>query len=529
MVVETVRVELATGEFWWGGAVANGTAMPWTRGGPGWHQDLATTAGRPAEPAAAPNQSAPLLVSSTGRYLYSDRPFAITVGPEAFEVSSHPLGVAGEGVRLGQATTPTLAGAYREVIAKGAAPSGTMPDEALFAGPQYNTWIELPFTPTQAGVLAYAEAVLAAGLPPGVLMIDDLWARDYGTWEWDRLLFPDPAAMVARLRELGFAVMLWVVPYVSPDSATARELAAADLLLRDACGEVAIRRWWNGWSALLDVSNPAALAWWRERLEALQRDSGVAGFKFDGGDVRDYRPGDGFPGSLPVDHTRAYNAFGAGWAFNEFRAAWHAGGMGLAQRLHDKPATWDDGGLGSLIPEAIAQSLMGYAFSCPDMVGGGELNQVRAGRFDAEQFVRYAQAAALFPMMQFSLNPARVLDGEALAAVRGVVGLRQTLVPEILALAREAAVTGEPILRPLGYEYPGLEPVTDQFLLGQDVLVAPVLERGARRRRVVIPEGEWAPIGLGMPDGVATGGVVELPVELGSLPVWRRLDLRETR
>lgn len=347
MVQDMVSIEVLPGEYWWGGAVANGTAMPWTRGSAPWHQDLATNAGRPAAPAAAPNQSAPLLVSSQGRTVAYDRPFAITFTGERFEVVGEQ--VEGEGIVAEQAPDHTLAAGYRAATERFAAPSGTMPDAAMFTGPQYNTWIENPFTPTQAGVLAYAEAVMEAGLPPGVLMIDDLWARDYGTWEWDRALFPDPAAMVAHLAELGFAVMLWVVPYVSPDSATARELAAADLLLRDAAGEVAIRQWWNGWSALLDVTKPAALAWWRERLVTLQRD-GVAGFKFDGGDVRDYRAGDGFPGSAPTDHTHAYNAFGAEFGYNEFRAAWRAGGLGLAQRLHDKPATWSADGLGSLIP-----------------------------------------------------------------------------------------------------------------------------------------------------------------------------------
>ena len=89
----------------------------------------------------------------------------------------------------------------------------------MFTGPQWNTWIELPYEPTQHSVLDYARGVVEAGFPPGVLMIDDRWSYDYGNWTFDAIRFPDPAAMTAELHALGFAVMLWLVPFVSPDSA----------------------------------------------------------------------------------------------------------------------------------------------------------------------------------------------------------------------------------------------------------------------------------------------------------------------
>jgi alpha-glucosidase (family GH31 glycosyl hydrolase) len=213
---------------------------------------------------------------------------------------------------------------------------------------------------------------------------------------------------------------------------------------------------------------------------------------------------------------------------NEFRASWAAGGRALAQRLHDKPPTWGSDGLASLIPEGIAQSLTGHAFICPDMVGGGDLAAFRPGAdVDREQFLRYAQTAALFPMVQFSLNPARILADDELGMLRDVLALREQLMPRILALVAEAARTGEPILRPLAYHHPGFERVTDQFLLGEDVLVAPVLDPGATRREVHLPPGRWQSIGPGMATAVTevtgTGTVQEIPVTLATLPVWLRV------
>ncbi|UYG16372.1 hypothetical protein BRM3_12270 [Brachybacterium huguangmaarense] len=162
------------------------------------------------------------------------------------------------------------------------------------------------------------------------------------------------------------------------------------------------------------------------------------------------------------------------------------------------------------------------------MVGGGDIAAIGPDSpIDAEQFVRYAQCAALFPMMQFSLNPARVLGAEALAAVQAAVALRQSLVPEIGALVEAAARSGEPVLRPLASHHAGTEDVTDQFLLGEDVLVAPVLTPGATTRRVFLPRGRWTPIGtaLGGTAEVIVGddpAVLDLPVQLGTLRMWRR-------
>ena len=153
------------------------------------------------------------------------------------------------------------------------------------------------------------------------------------------------------------------------------------------------------------------------------------------------------------------------------------------------------------------------------MIGGGELGFLIEGAIDQELFVRYAQCAALFPMMQFSLSPGRVLDDEHLAAVRAAVDLHQRLVPDLLVLVDHAARTGEPILRPLAYAYPGYELVQDQFLLGTDLLCAPVLEQGAATRRVALPPGSWRG-----PDGQVTEGPadVTIPVTLTSIPVWTR-------
>jgi alpha-glucosidase len=74
-------------------------------------------------------------------------------------------------------------------------------------------------------VLKYAHAIVDNGLPPGVLMIDDNWQEDYGKWTFHPGRFPDPKAMMKELHALGFKVMVWVCPFVSPDCDVYRALA----------------------------------------------------------------------------------------------------------------------------------------------------------------------------------------------------------------------------------------------------------------------------------------------------------------
>ncbi|TDC76802.1 glycoside hydrolase family 31 protein [Streptomyces hainanensis] len=496
-----VTVPVEAGEAWWGGAAADGLAMPF---GEGYRADLRDLGG---------NQGMPLLLSNHGRYVWSERPFAFEATEGALRVRTDPAA----GVVLGEGHGD-LAGVYRHLVAERFRPHGQPPDARLFTAPQYNLWIETLFHPTQQGVLDYAQAVLDHGLPPGVLMIDDSWHESYGTWTFHRGRFPDPAAMLTRLHELGFTVMLWLVPYVTPDTETFRALRDAGLLIRDDRGRVAVGEWWNGFGAALDLLDPDAPRWLSRALEELTR-LGVDGFKFDGGEPPFYaalgRPD-------PHAYTVAWNRFGLDYPLNEFRDAWLAANLPLAQRQRDKAHAWHGrDGLEALVPNALAQSLTGHAYTCPDMIGGGEYQSFGSATFDPELFVRSAQASALLPMTQFSAAPWRLLDAEHLGHCRAAALLHERLGPEILALAQHAARTGEPIVRPLEFDHPGhgYATVTDQFLLGPDILVAPVLDKGATTRTVTIPPGHWR-----ADDGQEYEGprVAKVDAPLARLPWFRR-------
>lgn len=130
-----------------------------------------------------------------------------------------------------------------------------------------------------------------------------------------------------------------------------------------------------------------------------------------------------------------------------------------------------------------------------DLIGGGEWsNNYKSGfRCDEELFVRMAQCSALFPMMQFSWAPWRILGENMQKLCLDAAKLHLQYANYITDLVKECAVSGEPIVRHMEYEYPhsGYEKIFDQFMLGSNILVAPVIEKGQTVREVVLPVGKW--------------------------------------
>lgn len=507
-----IELGLVEGERWWGGAADDGVSMPF--GTRPFTKNLGVPDGFGDDDARPSNQSAPVLLSTRGRIIWSDRPFV-------FSVNDGRLTIEGQDVivrQVGENLRDAFLSASREFFP----PSGQSPAKELFSGPQYNSWIEQPYRPTQESVLRYVRTLLDSGMPPGVVIIDDSWGPDYGTWRFDEARFPDAAAMVSTLHSWGCSVMLWLVPFVSPDSAAFRDLERQGLLIRSSDGQTAVRRWWNGLSASLDLTHPKALAWLTDQLDDLVENIGVDGFKFDGGDVRDYRVDDlTFQQAEPVDMCERWAQIGLRYPFNEYRACWRMGGQPLGQRLQDKPPSWEADGIGSLIPEMLAQGMIGHPFTCPDMIGGGEIDSMtNQATLDQEFFVRYAQISALSPMMQFSISPARVLDEEHVRAVQAAMRVREALLPTILRLVDEAAVTGEPVVRPMSYHAAGCDDVIDQFFIGPDLIAAPIVERAATLRHVQLPTGSWKSEDGSLFEGPAT---ITVNCSLSTIPVFTRV------
>ncbi len=508
--VKTTKIPFLANEKWWGGVVAYGSKMPYVNSIKSY--DLASQNDN--------NQVVPLFISNKGRFIWDDKPFRFSVDKDELTINSK------FSTAEVQNAGSTLRDAYLSVSKKYFPANGQIPEPLFFSMPQYNTWIELMYNQNQQDILNYAKAVVANGFPTGVLMIDDNWQRYYGNFDFRAEKFPDPKAMIKELHELGFKVMLWVCPFVSADSQEYRELLAKGYLIKAKDkNEAAMITWWNGKSACYDLTNPAAEEYFINKLKYMQSEYSVDGFKFDAGDTQFYSEDliDSYKkDAISTDHTEAWAKIGLSFPFNEYRAGWKMGGQPLVQRLGDKDYSWN--AIQMLIPDMIAAGLLGYAYTCPDMIGGGQFTAfltIKANEFDQKLIVRSAQIHALMPMMQFSVAPWRILDEENLEITKSAAKLHQQFGSYILEQAHKSSESGEPIVRHLDYSFPnqGFELCKDQFMLGDKFMVAPVVTN-IDEREVKLPKGKWRDDFGKTHKG---GRTIKISVPLSRLPYFEKL------
>jgi alpha-glucosidase len=482
---DTLEIKSLPGEKWWGGATIFGRSQP--------YGDFEE---RDQNLENFNNQTAPFFVSSAGRYVWSEKPVKFSSKDGDLTLASTAK------IELTEAGK-TLREAFLAAAKKHFPPTGTPPPDIFFTRPQYNHAIESHVTGrNQASVERYACAIAGNGYPMGIVIVDDYWMKDFGVWEFDPGAFPDPKGMVERLHALGAPVMLWVVPYVSADSLEGLDLYNKHWVLErpnpSKYEYAAIVKWWSGYSFAYDFSVPDAKKHFVDVLKGLQRDYGVDGYKFDGADLWHYTLASptGFKfrkeGYTAADNCREFSLIASEFPFNELRASYKTAGLPLVQRLQDKAHSWE--ALDQIIPDMLAAGILGYAYTCADMIGGGLFGDFLEKKFliDHKIFVRSCQAHALMPMMQFSIAPWRVLNEEEVAICRDAAELHVAFAPYIISLAQHSAKTGAPIVRLMEYEFPhqGLEMCRDQFMLGSEWLVAPVI-REDDSRTVRLPKGEW--------------------------------------
>ena len=532
------RIRVLPGERWYGAATNLGRYQPWTEKSetsdvdynkPDYDLSLGCWGGGVM----------PFLVSDRGRYVWSDGPFRFRFTGGTLRIVSHVEKVAATAVGK------TLREAYLAGASRHFPFSGKVPPAAFFAKPQFNNWIEIFLHGINQEVSEkYVRDLAASGFPCGVFMTDGGWMKYHGAELFDEIRFPDPVRYFDLIRAQGWKSLVWMSPFVSPDSqreyrrlrynpqkglpGSGYEKGLDYLIAESDSRRPAILRWWSGNSAAYDLTNPAAFEYYVARLRKFAADYHFDGFKFDAGNpefipdnYRFFKPG---PRS---EFGRAYTLVGTHIPYNEFRSGFGTGGQAIVQRLHDQSHTWK--AQGEIVKNMICAGLIGYPYVVADMIGGGACGSFFPGKpFSPKLMVRSCELQALMPMMQFSVAPWRVLGRKDCETCRDYAKLHCEFAPYILTWAEHAARTGEPILRSMEYEFPGqgFEDCFTQFMLGPDWLVAPVI---VENDAVVVrlPVGMWTD-DLGKSHvGPKTLELRDVP--LTRLPRYRRADGSRTK
>lgn len=366
--------------------------------------------------------------------------------------------------------------------------------------------------------------------------------------------WPDPRGFVAELHRDGVRVVLWQIPLMKMLPAPrgqlgedVRHATQKGFLIEEPDGRPYRNRgpWFNR-ALMPDLRDAQVAQWWTDRLRYLVSEVGIDGFKTDGGehawgDQLQYRDGSaGVTGNneFPVAYARAFGRLleSEGKAPVTFSRAGFTGSQGVGIIwAGDEDSTWE-AYRNSLIAGVTAASC-GIVYWAWDVAGfSGPVPSV-------ELYLRAAAASVFVPIMQYHAefnfhradsrartpwNVARV-HGSAtvIEDFRGLVELRQRLIPYLAEQAEIACRTDRPLMRALFFDYPRDPRIWDypsQFLLGDELLVSPVVEEGARVWETYLPEltgGKWIDVWTG--ESVTGGQVVTSDVtELTHIPVFAR-------
>ncbi|GAB4564003.1 MAG: glycoside hydrolase family 31 protein [Anaerolineae bacterium] len=430
----------------------------------------------------------------------------------------------------------------REILRRYADLTGHMPMPPRWAlGHQQCRWSYFP----EAKVREVATKLREHRLPTDVIYLDIDYMEGYRVFTWDEERFPKPAQMIDDLRQMGFRVVTIIDPGVKVDKlyAVYREGVERGYFLRKPDGQLFVGPVWPGESVFPDFTHPEVRRWWGDLHRALV-DVGVAGIWDDmnepsvfGGigwtmdeDVVHYDHGHHTP------HSKSHNVYGLLMAratreglerlrpeerpFVLTRAAYAGVQRYAAVWMGDNSSWWEH--LWLAMPMCMSVGLVGQPFVGVDIGGFSD-------DCTPELYARWVQLGAFTPLCR-THSAMGTRDQEPYAfgpqvteIARRYLELRYRLLPYTYTLFWEAANTGAPIMRPLLFSYPDdvtTYGISDEFLWGEALLVAPIYQEKVTHRAVYLPHGDWIDFWTGQRLHGPTWIVAEAPLD--RLPLYVR-------
>jgi len=411
---------------------------------------------------------------------------------------------------------------------------------------------------TQNELLDVAREYHRRGLPLSVIVADFFHWTHLGDWRFDLTEWPDPEAMIAELGELGVKLMVSVWPTVSPLSENYHKMLNDGLLVGTEQGLPQHAPWRDkGFDvempvAFYDSTDPAARAFLWDKVKRNYYDLGVRAWWLDGcepeiqpGHPQNLRfhtgAGAEVFNSYPMTHAQAFHegmlAEGEDEIVALSRSAW-AGSQryGTALWSGDIAATWAS--LRTQVRAGLNVAMSGIPWWTTDIGGfhGGDPESEEYRELMVRWF-QYGVFCPLFrlhgfrdprpafgPEMTGGPNEVWSYGDEALTHIEAALRMRERLRPYLMAQMRVAHEQGVPPMRPLFVDFPHDEAawdIDDQFLLGPDILVAPVLRPGETTREVYLPAGvSWRDAATG--DTHPGDTFVDIPTPLSHIPVFLR-------
>ncbi len=466
----------------------------------------------------------PFYLTNRGYGVFVNHPEKVSFEVGSEKVERVQFSVPGESLDYFVIYGPTP----REILARYTALTGK---PGLPPAWSFGLWLSTSFTTDydEATVTGLIREMAERKIPLHVFHFDCFWMREFNwtDFAWDQRVFPDPAGMLKRLKEqYGLHICVWINPYIAQRSALFDEGRAGGYLLKRPDGTVWQWDMWQAGMGIVDFTNPAACAWFASKLDALM-EMGVDTFKTDFGE-RIPTEVAWFDGSDPHKmhnyYTQLYNQTvfeaiqakrGQGDAVVFARSATAGGQQFPVHWGGDCTATFES--MAESLRGGLSLHLSGFGFWSHD-IGGFEQTA------SADVYKRWCAFGLLSSHSRLhgsgSYRVPWVYDEEAVEVLARFTRLKASLMPYIYQTAVQAHQFGTPMLRPMMLAFPGdpaCETLDRQYMLGDSLLVAPVLREDSLVD-YYLPAGTWTNF---LTDEVVSGGSWRREkMDYLSIPLW---------
>lgn len=357
-------------------------------------------------------------------------------------------------------------------------------------------------------------------------------------WVWDKELYPNLDKKIVEWKARGTHFLGYINPFIAIEKELYQYASEKGYCVKDKEGKDYLVTITTFPAAMVDFTNPEAYAWYKSIIKDNMIALGMSGWMADFGE---YLPPDCvlFSGEDP---ELVHNTWPAIWArmnAEAIRECGKEGGVffftraGYTGTIDSSAMMWNgdqhvdwsmDDGLPSVIPATLSLAMSGYGITHSDAGGYTTIMHMTRGK---ELLMRWEEMNVFSPLLRTheGNQPSRNVqfngDEELLAHLARMTKLHVGLKDYLKACVKEQAEHGTPVMRPLFYHYDEAEAYTEsyEYLLGRDILVAPVIEEGATRRECFLPKDSWIHLFSG---DVYEGGTVTVEAPIGKPPVFVR-------